>query len=118
MRIMMAASPFSTSLCLVLALATIFSSAPIVVASSDNKANLCVSGGAANALRKLGQDQTEAPSHKADVPMSQITEVTDREAPLMNNIQLLSDILADTVKRGNPRIHDLYQDFRQLGLDR
>jgi hypothetical protein len=38
--------------------------------------------------------------------------------PLLKDIEMLSDILADVVQRGNPRVHDLYCKMRQYGLER
>lgn len=38
--------------------------------------------------------------------------------PLLKDIEMLSDILADVVKRENPRVHDLYCKMRQFGLER
>jgi phosphoenolpyruvate carboxylase len=42
----------------------------------------------------------------------------DREAPLLADIELLSDILSDLVKTEDPTVHNLYEEFRQYGLDR
>jgi hypothetical protein len=36
----------------------------------------------------------------------------------MEDIQMLNDILAEVVEKENPEVHDLYCQFRQLGLDR
>ena len=51
-------------------------------------------------------------------PISQKTTLTAEEDSLIEDIQLLSDILADTVNRNSPRIHDLYLQFRKYGLTR
>eukprot|EP00978_Attheya_sp_CCMP212_P025037 scaffold79760_cov57-Attheya_sp.AAC.9 len=52
-------------------------------------------------------------------PLAQAAEVDDVvDAPLMNDIQMLSDILAEVVKKDNPRVHELYTQLRQHGIER
>lgn len=52
------------------------------------------------------------------MPLSQadLDEVKGR--PLINDIQLLTNILADVVKRENPKVQEPCTLFRHLGLDR
>ena len=40
------------------------------------------------------------------------------DAPLISDIEMLSNMLADVVKRENPTVYDLYTTFRKLGMDR
>ena len=40
------------------------------------------------------------------------------DAPLIADIEMLSNMLADVVKRENPTVYDLYTTFRKLGMDR
>jgi hypothetical protein len=40
------------------------------------------------------------------------------DAPLIADIEMLSNMLADVVKRENPVVYDLYTTFRKLGMDR
>jgi hypothetical protein len=53
-------------------------------------------------------------------PLSQQSSSTETEdlIVLKEDIELLSTILAETVKRSNPKIHDLYEQFRRDGLTR
>jgi phosphoenolpyruvate carboxylase len=52
-------------------------------------------------------------------PLTQSAAIDiEREAPLMNDLNLLSDILSDLVNAEDPKVHDLYEEFRKLGIDR
>ena len=73
-------------------------------------------GGAA--AKTLPKPEDEASIRKIGAPLSQQASLTEKEAPLVEDIELLSDILAETVKRVNPKIHDIYTKFRKLGLAR
>jgi len=42
----------------------------------------------------------------------------DKWGPLLKDIELLSGILADVVESENPRVHDLYTQLRDYGLER
>lgn len=57
------------------------------------------------------------PLHAVSVePLSQLTapdEITD--APLMRDIEMLNNMLAEVVERDNPVVHDLYTRFRRHG---
>jgi phosphoenolpyruvate carboxylase len=56
---------------------------------------------------------------EVSVPLSQSGSVNkDRDAPLLRDIELLSDIFSDIVNAEDPVVHDLYEEFRQYGLER
>ena len=52
------------------------------------------------------------------LPLGSAPLDVDREAPLMKDLELLSQILSDIVETENPRVHNLYEDFRRWGLER
>jgi phosphoenolpyruvate carboxylase len=67
----------------------------------------------------LAKNEEETTTLEVAVPLSQSVAVNkDREAPLMRDLQLLSDILSDLIKSEDPVVHELYEEFRQYGLDR
>jgi Phosphoenolpyruvate carboxylase len=69
--------------------------------------------------RILAKNQEETTNLEVAAPLSQTATLNkDREAPLLADIELLSDILSDLVKTEDPTVHDLYEEFRQYGLDR
>lgn len=74
-----------------------------------------LSGGGPAQKRLIAQDEAETESMEVSVPLSQGLTVSE---PLMRDIEMLSDILADVVEKENPRVHDLYCQMRQLGLER
>lgn len=52
-------------------------------------------------------------------PLSQVVEPdTIRDAPLLRDVEMLSDMLAEVVDRDSPKVHDLYTRFRRHGLNR
>lgn len=56
---------------------------------------------------------------EVSVPLSQAATVDVLTAStMMKDIKMLSDILAEVVERENPRVHDLYCQMLQLGLER
>jgi hypothetical protein len=67
--------------------------------------------------RILAENEQETADMEVSVPLSQAAAV-DEDSTLMKDIQMLNDILAELVERDNPEVHDLYCQFRQLGLDR
>ena len=73
-------------------------------------------GGAAS--RVMAKGEAETASNTVSEPLTQRASLTEKDDPLVKDIELLSSILAETVKRGNPRIHELYTQFRQYGLAR
>jgi len=60
------------------------------------------------------------PLHAVSVePLSQLTAPDDvTDAPLMRDIEMLNNMLAEVVERDNPVVHDLYTRFRRHGLNR
>jgi len=68
--------------------------------------------------RVMAKGEVESKTSNIAAPMSQKATLTDTDAPLVEDIQLLNDILAETVSRVNPRVHDLYKKFRLYGLTR
>lgn len=68
--------------------------------------------------RILAKNEEETKSHEISEPLTQKVALTAKEQPLIEDISLLSDLLADVVKRGNPRVHELYTKFRKYGLER
>jgi phosphoenolpyruvate carboxylase len=68
---------------------------------------------------RISPDNVTAPS--VGVTTAALTEMTldmKVHGPLLRDIEMLSDILADVVQRDNPRVHDLYCQLREYGLER
>jgi len=76
--------------------------------------------GSGGTARVLSKDQDESTDLQVNVPVSQIEGELDkdREAPLLQDIMLLSNILSELVKAENPSAHDLYEEFHKYGLER
>ena len=54
-----------------------------------------------------------------DEPLNQSVILDEkRDGPLLKDIELLNDVLAEIVKRENPEVHDIFTRFRQHGLNR
>ena len=51
-------------------------------------------------------------------PLSQAADLSEADAPLISDIEMLSNMLAEVVKRENPTVYDLYTRFRKHGMDR
>ena len=51
-------------------------------------------------------------------PLSQAADLSEADAPLIADIEMLSNMLAEVVKRENPTVYDLYTRFRKHGMDR
>ena len=69
--------------------------------------------------QKLSVTEDATDSLDVSIPLSQApTLVQGRDGPLMRDINMLTDILADIVQRENPRIHDLFEEFRGYGVER
>ena len=49
-------------------------------------------------------------------PERELDEVAD--APLVADIEMLSNMLAEVVKKENPTVYELYTRFRKHGMDR
>jgi phosphoenolpyruvate carboxylase len=53
------------------------------------------------------------------LPLSQASQVvSDRDAPLLRDIELLSGILGELVKKESPEAYEYFEEFRRLGLER
>ena len=78
--------------------------------TDDVAATACVTavapgGGAAAAA------ESKVLSEAADID-------TVADAPLIRDIEMLSNMLAEVVKKENPVVYDLYTRFRKHGMDR
>ena len=73
---------------------------------SDSSSHLSHS---ATAIQGVGHGEWWVESADLDI-------VTD--APLISDIEMLSNMLAEVVKRENPIVYDLYNTFRKHGMDR
>jgi len=52
-------------------------------------------------------------------PLSQASDLDEvSDAPLIRDIEMLSTMLADVVKKDNPKVFELYNHLRKLGIDR
>ena len=58
------------------------------------------------------------PQESSTAPLSQAAELTPEDEPLLRDIQMLSDMLEEVVKKDDPEADALYRKFRGLGLDR
>mmetsp|Transcript_32021 Transcript_32021/g.70372 ORF Transcript_32021/g.70372 Transcript_32021/m.70372 type:complete len:1020 (+) Transcript_32021:66-3125(+) len=62
---------------------------------------------------------TDAGVSQSTAPLSQATDVDSViDAPLLADIEMLSDMLSSVVRRENPKAHRLYETFRVHGLKR
>jgi Phosphoenolpyruvate carboxylase len=86
-------------------------------ASTDNKASSSVEVRSSAGSAPAGTKKNETEDF-SNAPVSQVGQVTDREEPLIHNIELLGDILSDIVKSEDPQVHSLFEEFRQYGFDR
>ena len=64
----------------------------------------------------VSQKQQQKQSIDNTVGSSEFDE--DRDAPLIADLELLSNILSDLVNHEDPAVHSLYESFRQLGMKR
>jgi hypothetical protein len=76
-------------------------------------------GATANAAAPVNKE-VKTSNSSITAPLSQQSSSTETEdlKVLKADIELLSTILAETVQRSNPKIHDLYEQFRRDGLTR
>jgi len=61
---------------------------------------------------------TSAASLEVSVPLSQSTSLSQNDAPLMRDIEMLTEILEDLVQHENPKVHELYEEFVGYGRQR
>jgi hypothetical protein len=67
----------------------------------------------------LGEDEKATESLEVSIPLSQSPALQKgRDTPLMRDISMLTDILLDLVRRDDPKVHDLYNEFLGLGKQR
>jgi hypothetical protein len=66
----------------------------------------------------LGENEEATASLEISIPLSQSTSLSKNDAPLMKDIQMLTEILSDLVQYENPQVHDLYEEFLQYGQQR
>ena len=87
---------------------------PLIPAAFWSKVN----GGSTNHV-VLTEDEKPTESLEVNIPLSQSpTLLKSRDAPLMRDISMLSDILLDLVQQEDPKVHDLYEEFLQYGKER
>ena len=69
--------------------------------------------------RIIAKDEEETKDLEVGLPLSQSPSTkTERDAPLMRDIDMLSNILSEIVETEDKVVHDLYEEFRKYGLDR
>jgi hypothetical protein len=69
------------------------------------------------AAQKLSEGATDTLT--VSIPLSQSPTLQEgRDGPLMRDINMLTDILSDLVKQENPKVHALYEEFLELGVER
>jgi phosphoenolpyruvate carboxylase len=59
---------------------------------------------------------SEVPS--SPLPLTATPQLSASDAPLISDIEMLSDMLAEVVLKENPTVYDYYTRFRKLGMDR
>jgi phosphoenolpyruvate carboxylase len=90
------------------------STAPIVSLTSPPKRAFVSTTTSASAAALA----EEIPSGGDSGPLSQAADLSAADAPLIADIEMLSNMLAEVVKRENPTVYDLYTRFRKHGMDR
>jgi phosphoenolpyruvate carboxylase len=70
--------------------------------------NISIPSGGAAAMAEI--------KHQPLAQSSSLDEVAD--APLVADIEMLSNMLAEVVKKENPTVYELYTRFRKHGMDR
>ena len=96
---------------------------PLAASTSKSGQNIpwgLLAGGAVQMLAKQQQDKDElVAKDDAAQPLSQFSKMDkDREAPLLDDIELLSQILGELVHNEDPETFNVFKEFRQYGLDR
>jgi phosphoenolpyruvate carboxylase len=66
----------------------------------------------------LGRDEEATESLEVSVPLSQSATLSKNDAPLMRDIEMLTEILSELVQHENPKVHDLYEEFVGYGRQR
>lgn len=79
--------------------------------TAENLAINLASGGA-------DTDRTDLKELEQPQALTEVPELVSQDEPLITDIQMLSDMLSEVVKKENPTSYELYTQFRQLGMDR
>jgi len=82
------------------------------VSNSNNNDVVATTAASAAALAEV------IPSGGDSGPLSQAADLSEADVPLIADIEMLSNMLAEVVKRENPTVYDLYTRFRKHGMDR
>jgi len=82
------------------------------VNNSNNNDVVATTAASAAALAEV------IPSGGDSGPLSQAADLSEADVPLIADIEMLSNMLAEVVKRENPTVYDLYTRFRKHGMDR
>ncbi len=66
----------------------------------------------------LGQDEEASESLSVSIPLSQSRTLSANDAPLMRDIEMLTEILSDLVKHENAKLYELAHEFIDYGRQR
>lgn len=92
---------------------------PLTSSLSSTVSKVIQSSGGATDNLILGENEEATESLEVSIPLSQSPALhMGRDAPLMRDINMLSDILVDLVRQEDPKMHDLYEEFVQYGRQR
>jgi len=72
-------------------------------------------GGGGGRVLAMNEEETDL---DVSIPLSQSGKVSDRDAPLLHDIELLSAILADIIKTEDPQLYELFDAFQAFGIER
>lgn len=86
-----------------------------VMGGGSNTVNPSLISGGATVLED-GEALTEA--MEVSVPLSESATLGKNDAPLMRDINMLTDILLDIVQHDDPTVHDLFEEFLAYGRQR
>ena len=93
------------------------STSPFVSLTSASK-RAFVNNDVATTAALAGALAEDIPSGGDAGPLSQAADLSSADAPLIADIEMLSNMLAEVVKKENPTVYDLYTRFRKHGMDR
>ena len=65
-----------------------------------------------------GNNNAEVHVPSSPTPLAKAPLLSPSDTPLTTDIEMLSNMLAEVVKRENPAVYDYYTRFRKLGMDR
>lgn len=66
----------------------------------------------------LGQDEAATESLEISIPLSQSSSLSKNDAPLMRDIEMLTDILSELVQKEDMTTHELVEEFLEYGRQR